>query len=1106
MGVSYTTARARDRRAVRLGASGLGRDGLVAAAAFVALLLIAVCYLGRLHALDAMDAAVRLPVMHLSTVTDAAELEPAMALAFEHPVDRRLAARELHAAIRGAHEGVANVGALSRIEVPVAALDRLPPGSVFTSRRIAALEAATGDDGDGDGAAPAVPLFTAADLAAVKPALIVRTRDEHRRVVFWCALAFVGAFLAVPLAWRYRGVRGDRVLLAGALLLTTLGFLVMLSRPDPLRDTVLVVRYTQGVAIGLAAFLVVSFLDVRRLAHLGFSYLPLAVGLALSLALIVFGSGPGTSGARINLGPVQPMEAIRLLLALFLAGYFARRWEVIRQLHGTTFRNRQLPGWLNLPRPDHVLPVVAAVALALVLFFALRDLGPALLLSTVFLAMFAVARARVGMAIAGLVVLVAGFYVGHQAGISSTLSSRVAMWQSPWENAVRGGDQVAQAMWTLASGGTFGTGLGLGSTRFLPAGHTDLVLAAVAEELGAGGVMAAIVVFGVIAWRGLRISRNASTDYGFFLALAVTLLIVTPALVMTAGMLGLIPLTGVVTPFVSYGGSAMVVNFVALGLLVACAAGREPESVSAPFRVPVRWLGASLAASVVILVVVWARVQVVSADEVLVRPQLGRQADGGVRFQYNPRVLEMARLIPRGTVFDRAGIPLATDDPALVQAEADVYERMRLPARELCPNPGGRCYPLGGHAFHVLGDAQTRTNWAASNSSYVERDAEDRLRGFDDRAVSVRTSGADEDRAVALRRDYTPLVPLVRHRWEPEHPDVKAVFDRPRDIRLTIDARLQYQVAGILARSVAAAGVKQGAAVIIDADTGEVLASASYPWPGARTSSVPADALLDRARYGLYPPGSTFKVITAAAALREDPSLSGLAFVCSRLPGDRVGARLPGVSRPVRDDVRDRHPHGAIAMHDGLVRSCNAYFAQLALRLGPEVLAGTSSLAGIALSPSSDPATLNANLPHAGYGQGQVLTTPLRLARVAAAIGADGVIREVPIVLEAGAPVATAFLTPDSARLLARSLRDAVTGGTGRLLASHPARIAGKTGTAEVDDAASHAWFMGFAPHGEATKRIAFAVILENAGYGGASAAAAAGQMVTAAASLGLVR
>jgi cell division protein FtsW (lipid II flippase) len=1104
MGVSYTTAHDRDRRRVRVGRLDLRADGLLLFTAVVALLIVGVGYAGRLHALDVAEAGARQASTHLAMVTDAAGLEPAMSLAFEHPADRRLAARELYAALRMEHINPPNVGALSRIEVPVASLERLLPGSVFAARRQAALEAEV--DGAGAGVSPFVPLFTAADLAAIKPALTVRTRGEHRRAVLWCAMALVCAFLTVPFGWRFRGVPGDRVLLASALLLTTLGFLVMLSRSDPLRDTLLIVRYTQGVVMGLAAFLVVSIVNVRRMAHLGFSYLPLAAAVVLSLLLAVLGTGPGTSGARINLGPVQPMEAIRLLLVLFLAGYFARRWEVVRQLRGTTFRARALPGWLNLPRPDHVIPVLAAVSLALVLFFVLKDLGPALLLSIVFLALFAVARARVGMAIAGLLMLVAGFYAGHQMGISSTLSARVAMWQAPWENAVRGGDQVAQAMWALASGALSGTGPGLGGTRYLPAGHTDLALAAVAEELGAMGVLAAIVAFGVMAWRGLRISRRASTDYGFFLALGMTLLLVAPALVMVAGMLGLIPLTGVVTPFLSYGGSAMLANFVALGLLVACVAGREPADATAPFRVPVRWLGATLATAAVVLLAVWTHVQVVSADEYLVRPQLGRQADGGVRYQYNPRVLEMARLIPRGTVFDRAGIPLATDDPSIVQAEAEVYESMRIAVRETCPNPGERCYPLGGHAFHLLGDAQTRANWAASNTSYVERDAEDRLRGFDDRAVSVRTSSESDGQRLALRRDYTSLVPLVRHRWEPDHPDVKAVFDRPRDIRLTIDARLQYQVASILARSIAAAAVKKGAAVVVDADSGEILASASYPLPGARAATVTPDTALDRARYGLYPPGSTFKVITAAAALRDDPALSGLSLVCSRLPDNRAGARIPGLSRPVRDDVRDRHPHGAITMHDGLVRSCNAYFAQLAVRLGPDVLAGTSSLVGIALSPSSDPAQLRANLPHAGYGQGQVVTTPLRLARAVAAIASDGTIRDAPIVLESGAPVATTFLTPDSARLLGRFMRDAVTSGTGRLLAQHPARIAGKTGTAEVDGAASHAWFVGFAPHGEATKRIAFAVILEHAGYGGATAAAAAGQIVTAAASLGLVR
>jgi cell division protein FtsI/penicillin-binding protein 2 len=141
----------------------------------------------------------------------------------------------------------------------------------------------------------------------------------------------------------------------------------------------------------------------------------------------------------------------------------------------------------------------------------------------------------------------------------------------------------------------------------------------------------------------------------------------------------------------------------------------------------------------------------------------------------------------------------------------------------------------------------------------------------------------------------------------------------------------------------------------------------------------------------------------------------------------------------------------------------------------------------------------------------------MRLARVAAAIGTDGIIRETALIMPAPADglapdasgpkaINTSFVTAPAARTLASYLRDAVLNGTGRLLRDHPARIAGKTGTAEVDEAASHAWFVGFAPHGQAARRIAFAVVLENGGYGGAAAANVAGQVATAAASIGLIK
>jgi cell division protein FtsW (lipid II flippase) len=1107
--VTYTTRRDRERRDTAAG-PGFRRDQLtVLAVGVISAMLIVVCYFGRMRAVQAAELQHADNVaVDLSRVPGADRLEDAMAQAFSNPADRRVAARELFQSLSTDETRIApsHVGALARITVSAAAIDGNRNLDVYAARLRDARARAAAAKLDPPAS---IPLFTISDITAIKPSLAVRSPDAYRRGVFWCAFIMLISFQAVSLVWRLRGVGGDRLLLSAAHVLTTLGFLVMLSRPDPIRDTLLVVRFTQGVVLGLAVCLVCSLIQMRTAIFVRFSYLSLAAAIVLSLAVIVFGSGPGSSGAKVNLGPVQPIEAIRLLIAFFLAGYLGRRWEIVRQVRATEVRGRQVPGWLNLPRLDHMLPVLGGVGISLLLFFVLRDLGPALLLALMFLAMVAIARARLGMVLAGLGVLVAGFSAGYWLGISKTLTARVAMWLSPWQNAVRGGDQIAQAAWAMSTGGAGGTGLGLGDARYLPAGHTDLVLAAIGEELGALGVLTAAAACAVIAWRGLRAARNASNDTGVFLAIAMALSIVAPMFVMAAGILGVIPLTGVVTPFVSYGGSAMLVNFAALGLLVAIGAdGAAPAKRDmTPFHVPMRWLGGALAAAGVVLVVMWARVQVVSADTYLIKPQLSVQADGGLRYQYNPRVLDAAKQLPRGTVFDRRDVPVAAD-PAVVKSAAREYSRMQQSIRDACPDDDGRCYPFGGPMFHVLGDSNTRVNWSASNTSYVERDEEDGLRGFDDRAATVKTFDDDGPGTVALRRDYRDLIPLVRHRWEPDHPDVRAVLTRSRDVRLTLDARLQMQVAEITARAMTSAGLKHAAVVVLDADTAEVLASVSYPWPelGMTTVAEAPDAMLDRARYGLYPPGSTFKLVTAAAALRADPSLTQAPFTCSKLPGDRVGAKLPGYGRPIRDDVLERHAHGTLTMHDGMVHSCNAYFAQLAVRVGAPALSKTAALAGISYANTASADALRENLPYAGYGQGQVLTTPLRMARVAAAIGSGGLLHESTLVLNAPRAEPTPFLSESAARTLGGYMRDVVTSGTGQLLRKHAVAIAGKTGTAEVEGAKSHAWFVGFAPAGSATKRIAFAVILENAGYGGASAAAVAGQVVSAAASLGLVK
>ncbi|HYU80918.1 MAG TPA: FtsW/RodA/SpoVE family cell cycle protein, partial [Vicinamibacterales bacterium] len=991
--------------------------------------------------------------------------------------------------------------------VSAEAIERTPGLARYTERLLTARDRAARA---GAAVPSTLPVLTADDLAALKPSFIVRTPNAFRQLTFTFAALYLASFYVVILLWRLLRVRGDGPLLAAAHLLTAVGFAVVLARSDPLRDAILVVRYTEGVLMGLGAMVIVSLLDFRKAAFLRFCYIPLAIALFLSVILMLFGYGPGQSTARVNLGSVQPSEAIRLLLALFLAGYFARRWELLRQISSDTIGPYHVPRWLHVPRADYVLPVLVGVGAALVLFFLQKDLGPALLLSCAFLAMYAVATARTGMTLTGTALLFAGFYVGYRLHISTTLAHRVSMWQSPWDNAVLGGDQVAQSIWALSTGGFFGTGLGFGDTRYVPAGYTDLVLAAVGEELGAAGLVAIALVYAGLTMRGLRIGLRAANDYGFFLATAVTLFLIVPVLVMAAGMLGVTPLTGVVTPFLSYGGSAMVANFAALGTLMSINANTGSTHTPNPFRTPTRYLGGALAVAAIGLLLLALNIQVLRADSYVVKPHLGIQADGVRRYQYNQRVLDVARLIPRGTIYDRQGFPLATSDAAVMRKSRDRRRQVTAEDDPTCLEPIERCYPLGGAAFHVVGDLTSRVNWAASNSSYLERDADSRLRGFDDHATNVSSTDASGRPVNVLRRDYRELVPLLRHRFDRDHPAVKRLLTRERDLHVTLDAQLQHRVAAILSNHAQKSGTGKAAAVVLDADTGHVLAAASYPWPdtdhGDRAVRQESDALLDRARYGLYPPGSTFKLVTAAAALRLDDEWSSRTFTCSLLHDGRVGAQIPGWTRPVRDDVLAKHAHGTINMHDAIVHSCNAYFAQLAVSLGPKPILETASRLGISVAPSNSVQGLRGTLPQAGYGQGDVVATPLRMARVAAAIASGGAMHEARLDPDAASAKTERLLPRDEAARLARYMRDAVVDGSGRRLKDHPYRIAGKTGTGEVSGLPSHAWFVGFAPYGSSSRKIAFAVIVENAGYGGLAAAPVAGEIVSAAAAVGLIQ
>ncbi len=818
MGTTYTTAARRDAQRTALLARRMGPlDWILLATSALVCLAIVLVYAGRMTLVNLPDGTRRGALVDLNRVADPGELDAALAAVFQNPTERRAAAGELFrhlVEVRVRGDALPNVGAIAR-----------------------------------------VGRITGANLAALKPHFVVRSRGEFRTQLLLNSLVYVLGFHAVALLWRLRGIGGDRLLLAAVHLLTGIGFAILVSRPDPLRDSLLFVRYAQTATLGLGIMAALSCIDFTGPRLVDLSYVPLAGALSLSLLLVVFGSGPGASSAKVNLGPLQPVELTRLLLALFLAGYFARRWELLR-LRRRMVGDRQLPAWINLPRPEYFFPVLVGVGAALLLFFLQKDLGPALLLCCVFLSAYAVARGRIGMAAAGMGLLGLGFYIGFRLHVSNTLAERVRIWQSPWDNAAAGGDQVAHAIWALATGGSLGTGLGLGDTRYVPAGHTDLVLAAVGEELGVIGLAVVAVLFAIVAIRGFRISRLASCDYGFFLATVLTLFLIVPVLLMASGMLGLTPLTGVVTPFLSYGGSAMVANFAALGMLASIHNAPRPAHDADPFRVPMKWLGAALGVPAVALIAVLLNVQVLHADDFVARPHLGMQADGGRRFEYNPRLVDSVRQLPRGTVYDRRHVALATGDPRALQAARQSYQKLGVSIADVCPQPGERCYPLGGRAFHLLGDVRARVNWSAPNTSYTERDAEDRLRGFDDHGAVMLTTNASGQSMATLRRDYREIVPAFRHRHQPDHPAVAALRNKPRDVTMTIDAGFQYRVGDIVA-VYAKKSAGRAAAVVIDADSGDLLASASYPWPEASDGEAGSDAteaLLDRRGTGCIRP------------------------------------------------------------------------------------------------------------------------------------------------------------------------------------------------------------------------------------------------------------
>ncbi len=315
--------------------------------------------------------------------------------------------------------------------------------------------------------------------------------------------------------------------------------------------------------LGLVLMVAASRLDYRVLRRLA----PALVVTSLFLLLAVLVLGQAVNGARrwINLGPLvfQPSELAKLALAVWAASYLTRRRppQTLKQL------------W----RPLGLLATVFCV-----LLLAEPDLGTAITILLMLAGMLLVAGTptrtlSAGLSIAGVVSLLAVWFEPYRR-------ARLFSFINPWHDAQGAGYQTVQAIIGLGSGGVFGRGLGqsIEKANFLPEAHTDMIFAIIGEELGLIGAAAVIASYGAFAYFGLRIALSCKDPFGKRLAAGLTVLVCGQAAINLAAVMGIAPLTGIPLPFVSYGGSSLVVALVSVGILLNIAgdAGARRASVS----------------------------------------------------------------------------------------------------------------------------------------------------------------------------------------------------------------------------------------------------------------------------------------------------------------------------------------------------------------------------------------------------------------------------------------------------------------------------------------------------------------------------------------------
>lgn len=891
-------------------------------------------------------------------------------------------------------------------------------------------------------------------------------------------LGLFAAFAAAHIGVRIFAPGADPAILPVVFTLSGIG-ITFVTRLQPDASLGQVIFLFLGVALMVGTLAVVKNLEVVK----RYKYVLGIAGIILLVLPMFIGTEIYGSKLWIKIGgfQFQPGEFAKVLIVLFLAGYLAENRELL------SISNRTVLG-IKFPRLRLLYPLFIVWGVCLLVVAFERDLGSALLFYTIFLIMLYVATGRVSYVIIGLALLAVGAFGMYQ--IMSHVQVRVAIWLDPFSDAQNLGYQIVQSLFSLADGGLAGVGIGKGMADIIPVVASDMIFAAIGEEMGLLGGSAVLLLFMLFAVRGLTTAARAKSDLAAFSAAGLTAAISFQAFTIVGGVTKLIPLTGVTLPFMSQGGSSLLASFVIVALLLRAgdeATGRSTEIANtstdlatAGYRTTVRGshmrrpaldtpesgllgrvaLANRLTRTVFLFTALFAvlignitYIQVIKASEYQDMPS-------------NNHTINKARFIKRGSIITADGLTLAES----IQQADGTY---------------ARSYPNGNLAAHAVGYYSQQYGTMG-----IENTQNDTLTGS---------------------KDYSS--------WQNALNSLAGISEPGNSVQLTIDSRIQRAAEQALAGRV-------GAIVALDPRSGAVLAWASAPTfdntniqaaiEAANASGGADTSMYDRATLALYTPGSTFKVLTLASALEN-----GLATLDTTY--DSPGRMEIGGADVVSIGERG---HGKISLAKAFALSSNTVFGQVADGLGAEKLVATARAFGYGQQLGLDFTTAASVMPNpeemtewelawAGAGQpvGQGHTpgpqaTVMQNALMAATIANNGIAMNPYVVSQILAPDGTVLKTTrghslgqavgsGTAEQVKQAMLDVVQNGTGSAAAIAGVKVAGKTGTAETNNANANSTFVGFAPYD--TPTVAIAVVIEQNAKGEESAAAVGGQVLRAA-------